>query len=817
MEAGSEGSFADGMPASAPAAGCPAPAPVIGRAATGVVVAARRRSGPAQRHPGDVVRVAVGAAILAGASVVARHGLGGVESDLFRLINDLPGALALPLIAVMQVGSFVAVPAAAVVALVGRRPRLARDLGTAGTVAYLLAKVVKVLVVRGRPAELLGAAILRIAPVTGLGFPSGHVAVAAALATAAGPHLGRRARRGLWGLVAVVGVSRVYVGAHLPVDAVGGAALGWVVGAALHLAWGAPRLRLPGRAVVKGLQEAGFPVADVSSPPLDARGSTPFVVVGGDGDLFVKALDRERRNADLLFKAWRWMAFRQVEDEAPFATPKQAVEHEAYLALLAARAGVRTPAVVATVGLAGGTALLVEERLPARCLEALAPEEMSGGLLADMWTQVARLRAARIAHRDLRLANVMVDGDGRVWLVDFGFAEAAAGPRRLDQDVAELLASSAVAVGSERAVAAAAGGLGRDALARALPLLQPLALSAATRQSLRRRPGLLRDLRRHAGRVAGVELSPPEPLTRIRPRTVVTVAVLGLGVHLLLPQVGEVRHTLHALRGARWEWLAAALLASAASYPAAALARLGSVEVPLPLGATTAVQLAGSFANRLTPGNLGSVGVNERYLEHQGVDRPAAAAGVVVVSAAGLLTHLTGLTVALALTGRAGIPPVHVPRGWPVLVAVVAALGVAGLALRAPLRRRLLRPLGQGAHALLTALRRPARATQLLGGSVAVTGSYVLALAACLHAFGAGTSLERVAAAYLGATALASAAPTPGGLGAVEAALVAALTAFGVATGPAVTGVLAFRLFTFWLPALPGWLAFRALRRRGVI
>jgi len=150
-------------------------------------------------------------------------------------------------------------------------------------------------------------------------------------------------------------------------------------------------------------------------------------------------------------------------------------------------------------------------------------------------------------------------------------------------------------------------------------------------------------------------------------------------------------------------------------------------------------------------------------------------------------------------------------------VAVVVAFGVVGLSLRAPLRRRLVSAVRQTWRAFLTTLRRPVRATQLFGGSVAVTFCYVLTLAICLHTFGAGLSLVRVAAAFLGGTALAAAAPTPGGLGAVEAALVAALTGLGVKVGPAVAGVLTFRLATFWLPILPGWLAFRALRRQETI
>jgi glycosyltransferase 2 family protein len=109
-------------------------------------------------------------------------------------------------------------------------------------------------------------------------------------------------------------------------------------------------------------------------------------------------------------------------------------------------------------------------------------------------------------------------------------------------------------------------------------------------------------------------------------------------------------------------------------------------------------------------------------------------------------------------------------------------------------------------------LRRPGKAAQLLGGSAGVTVAYAFTLAGCLAAFDAHLPLVTTVAVYLAAAAVAAASPTPGGLGAMEAALVAGLTAVGAPAGPAVAGVLAFRLLTYWLPILPGWLAYRALR-----
>ena len=764
------------------------------------------------------MRAALGALTLVGTGIAARHkGVSRAEVDVFRLVNDLPAALERPLVTVMQAGSLAAVPVTAAVALAARRPRLARDLAMAGGSAYVLAKVAKAVVGRDRPGSLLDHVLFRGATETGLGFPSGHVAVAAALATAAGPHLSRTGRRATWAVVVAVAVARMYVGAHLPVDVVGGAALGWLVGAAVHLVWGATSREPQAPAVQAALEGIGLCPSEVTRAEVDARGSTPFFVTAEEGrTLFVKAVGREQRDADLLFKAWRFVSYRHVEDEAPFASPKQQVEHEAFVSLLAERAGVRTPRVVATAETEDGATLLVQERIIGHSLNDDA--DLEDATLADVWRLVGGLRSARIAHRDLRLSNVLTDGDGRAWLIDFGFAAAAASDRALAGDVAGLLASSAVLVGPRRAVAAAIDVLGTQAVGEAVPLLQPLALSAATRGALRQRRGLLQAVRRQAAAAAGIEAPELEPLARLRPRTLLVVLGGGFAIHLLLPRVGEVGHTLEAVRGASWEWLVAGLLASAGTYLAAGIAQVGAVSQPLALGWTVAVQVASSFTNRLTPGNLGGLGVNLRYLERSGLEPPEAVAAIGLNSAVGLIVHLLALSVTLPLVGRAGIGEIKTPHGWEVLVALVLLSAVAGVALWSPLgRRRLVAPARAAARSLAATLRMPGRALLVLGGSAGVTGCYILALMASLRAFGADASALKVAAVFLGASAVGSVAPTPGGLGAVEAALVAGLTAVGLAPGPAVTGVLAYRLLTYWLPIIPGWLTFRALERRSII
>ncbi len=183
-----------------------------------------------------LTRTAAGAAVLAGTLLpLRRDRIGRREQMAFRLVNDLPDPLYVPAWPVMQLGAFGAVPVTAAAALAaGNRP-LAGRLLSGGTAAWILAKAVKRVVRRGRPIALLAGVRTRGHEPTGLGYLSGHAAVSVALAAAAWPHLGTGGRRATLALTSAVGLSRIYVGAHLPLDVAGGAALGLLVDAASSL------------------------------------------------------------------------------------------------------------------------------------------------------------------------------------------------------------------------------------------------------------------------------------------------------------------------------------------------------------------------------------------------------------------------------------------------------------------------------------------------------------------------------------------------------------------------------------------------------
>ena len=159
----------------------------------------------------------------------------------------------------------------------------------------------------------------------------------------------------------------------------------------------------------------------------------------------------------------------------------------------------------------------------------------------------------------------------------------------------------------------------------------------------------------------------------------------------------------------------------------------------------------------------------------------------------------------------------HLPNGWTLLVVVAVVLAVLGVVVETSFGpRHVVSPTERTGTTCGGAPPAP-KAAQLLGGSLLVMVSYMLALGLSLTAFHAHASWFEVITVYLGGSAVASAAPTPGKVGAVEAALIAGLTGVGIASAPAVAGVLAFRLATFWLPIVPGCLAFRSLTNRQLL
>jgi glycosyltransferase 2 family protein len=775
------------------------------------------------RHPGDVIRLIAAALVLAVAAVIAAL---------------LPALLRPSVAAITGIGPLteagqvltglvqVTIAAAALVLLVAalryRRFRLLVTVAAGFLAAAALMTGITYLA--GPGGSGLPAGLRQGSWLTGAGFPDPAIlAGLAAVAAAAAPWLSRPWRRAAWAALLLIGAARLITGGLLPMQLALALAAGGTVGAALLVVFGVPDRRMGPAGVAAALRAGGVPVSQVTGPVRDAKGSRPFQAATGDGHaLFVKVMGSDQRDADLLYRAWRGIRLRGVGDSRPASSLLKAVEHEALLAVMAERAGVAVPHIGQVIKAGDGSVLLTMELIAGQSLDDIPADRITDQLAADLWREVGLLHQARIAHRSLRGANIMISQSGCPVLADFSFAELAATGRQRAIDVAELITSLAARIGPDRAVASAAAAIGGD-VADAVPLLQPLALSAGTRRAIKGQDGLLKKTRAAAMAVSGdKEDQGLARLQRVRPRTLLAIAALAGAFYFLLPQIARVSSSWHALEHANWAWLPVIIAASALTYVASAIALIGSVPGPVPFGPAVLAQGASSFVNRVSPANVGGMALNTRFLQKCGTGTPASIAAVGVNALAGAIMHVAMIVVFFALAGHDLTKAFKLPSGGKILLILAVILAVIGVVLATqPGRRWTRRQLIPGARSAAGSLRQaatsPLKLGLLLGGSALITLAYIAALAASIRAFGAGPGLVVIGAVYLGAAALAAAAPTPGGLGAIEAALVAGLTGVGMQPGPAVSAVLLYRLATYWLPVLPGWLSWRSLQHRGYV
>ena len=200
----------------------------------------------------DLVLMATGAAVLVTSTLLAKRRVYGWEVAVFQAINGLPGSIRPYLWVLNQYGTAVTIPVATAVALLFRKWLLALSLAISGVAVYVLARAIKEFVNRGRPSAFVEGVVERetFSP-DSLGFPSGHAAVAWAITIIVLAYVGRPWQIAAIVLAIVVPISRMYVAAHLPLDLIGGAALGVTVASAVNLLIGVPA-RAPAESIRAG-------------------------------------------------------------------------------------------------------------------------------------------------------------------------------------------------------------------------------------------------------------------------------------------------------------------------------------------------------------------------------------------------------------------------------------------------------------------------------------------------------------------------------------------------------------------------------------
>jgi undecaprenyl-diphosphatase len=449
-------------------------------------------NGAIERSPADVLRLVVAGSALvvaALASWVFGDSIAGFVADLLRGLQRLPSDLVTVGILVGVLLGLGLVVVGGALAVVRRRWRLLGGLVVGVAIAIPLVWITE------PPSGDSAGPVVDVQDWLGdnvIEGPTAYTLAAVVAITAAlTPWTSRRWRRAWWAAALAVALAHL-LGTAISFETVLAVLAGWTAGAASVVLLGAPSRRPTGDAVVAGLGSVGLDLARLEPASVDARGSTPYFGELTDGTaVFVKTLGVDERSADLLFRLYRRIQPRDLHDERPFSSLRRTVEHEALVALVARQSGVRTPPMLALAPAAPNGFTLAYQAIPGRSLDRLPDADDLDRLVREVWGQLVVLRRCRIAHRDLRLANVFVDEGRAVWIIDFGFSEVAVDDVLLDGDVAELLASTTTLMGVERALHAAVDVVGADVVQRCRHRLRPALLSGATRTSLRQQAGVL--------------------------------------------------------------------------------------------------------------------------------------------------------------------------------------------------------------------------------------------------------------------------------------------------------------------------------------
>lgn len=596
------------------------------------------------RSPQDVLRLvafAFAALVLAIITIAIEDALLAFEEDLVELLDFLSPQAARIVYGVGAVIWIVAVAGVYLTPLVTRRYRLFGYIMLASLSAFGLTWLTRELVDREASTVLVNEVARR----AGLDDSEGRgigIAQMAAMFIAVGPFVNRMWRRAGSVVIVFVTLMGVFASTELPAEAFLALPIGALCGSAVLLAFGRPDRRPTLGAISAALENAGLPVTEVHPASVDARGSTPYFATLADGSgLFVKVLGSQERAADLLFRIYRFLRFRDVGDDRPFSSLRRAIEHEALIALMARDIGVRTPRLRGVVDVGADSLLLAYDLVGGRSIDGLPDEEITDELMQGIWRQIAVLREHRIAHRDLRRANVFAGIDGTPWLIDFGFSEVAVDDNLLDADVAQMLASFVVVAGSERTVRAAVDVLGADAVGDSLHRLQVGACSGATQSALKDHKGLLKQLQDEVISQCGVAQVEYNQLDRVSKKTVLMIAVLALATYFLFPQFADLPGIVDQVEAADWSWTPLIILASAMTYVAASASLAGAIPDRLPAGPLLTATVGSSFASKLAPAGLGGMALNVRFLQKQGVDKTVAASGVGLNTVAGFAGHIS--------------------------------------------------------------------------------------------------------------------------------------------------------------------------------
>jgi uncharacterized membrane protein YbhN (UPF0104 family) len=514
---------------------------------------------------------------------------------------------------------------------------------------------------------------------------------------------------------------------------------------------------------------------------------------------------------------WRWAWYRDAGTPRSFGRLAQA-EHEAFLTLLAAQAGIRTDRVVTASATEENDVLLVLGRTGYPLAEAA--DRWSTALVAESWRALRQLHDNGISHGQVDDARLILDGD-TLGFADFRGGTIAPAPDRLRSDQAQLLVTTALAVGTEPAAAAATRALDRDELAAMLPYVQLPPLTARQRSNVRASRLNLDVLRKRVAEHAELPAPELQRMSRVTLSSLLQTVLLIAAFFALAAGIGGLNFDLlgKQLSHATW-WLivAGALLVQVTRFTNA-ISLTGASPEPLPLGPVYALKLAMGYVGFAVPAPGARTAVGVRFHQRHGMAAGTALAvegldglAQFCLQAILLISLLTFTSASLELDLGAAIPD----KLTLLLVVVLAAVVAAGitLAVREKWRRAIIGWIRRLASEALHAARgvhSPRRLGMLFGGNLATELLFAFSLLMIVRGFGYHVGLAEILFINISVSLLAGVMPVPGGIGVVEGGLAYGLVGAGMTEEAAFAAVLLYRLATFYLPPIWGYFALRWL------
>jgi uncharacterized protein (TIRG00374 family) len=354
-------------------------------------------------------------------------------------------------------------------------------------------------------------------------------------------------------------------------------------------------------------------------------------------------------------------------------------------------------------------------------------------------------------------------------------------------------------------------------------MIQQAVLSAPVRRRYKDDDELLAELRDTAAAAAGIDKVELAPVRRLTIGGIVSLVGSLVLVGYLFNLATNWDQMWDAFSSADLIWAIPVIVMMISTYFSGAMSLIGSVTIDLVYFRTVAVMFGQSYLNRFTPANAGGMAMRVRYLQLNGLDTAVSASAVALTSGASGVAQVVTIIVFLIWGGASDrLSDFDFPDIGTIVVAILVVGLLASLFMITRFGKTVIRPwIATAFSKILESIRdlltRPSKLAQLFGGALLGKLANVVAFWASMEAFGVDISFPKAGAMYIIATTIGAAVPTPGGVGGVEAALTAALIAYGVDNATAAAIVLFFRTLTFWLPTLPGYGFFRYTQAKGIV